>query len=63
LLERASKKSPLVHWAMLYAAAVVSIDLGNLSHAKKLLATAPLWPEGSAFSTFHEELMNLVQEG
>jgi hypothetical protein len=63
LLERASKKSPLVHWAMLYAAAVVSIDLGNLSRAKKLLATAPPWPEGSAFFTFHEELMDLVAEG
>jgi len=60
LLERASKKSPLVHWAMLYAAAVVSIDLGHLSHAKKLLATAPPWPEGSAFYAFHEELTDLI---
>jgi hypothetical protein len=63
LLERASKKSPLVHWAMLYAAAVVAIDLGNLAHAKKLLANAPAWPEGSAFRAFHEELMDLVQGG
>jgi hypothetical protein len=61
LLERASKKSPLVHWAMLYAAAVVSIDLGQLARAKKLLVTAPPWPEGSAFHAFHEELMGLVQ--
>ncbi|HMJ56372.1 MAG TPA: hypothetical protein VK540_30100 [Polyangiaceae bacterium] len=61
LLERASKKSPLIHWAMLYAAAVVSIDLGQLSHAKKLLASAPPWPEGSAFCAFHEELMDLVE--
>jgi hypothetical protein len=61
LLERASKKSPLVHWAMLYAAAVVSIDLGNRSNARKLLATAPLWPEGSAFCAFHEELIDLVE--
>ncbi|HMI83899.1 MAG TPA: hypothetical protein VK550_07380 [Polyangiaceae bacterium] len=61
LLERASKKSPLVHWAMLYAAAVVSIDLGHLTHARKLLATAPQWPEASAFYAFHEELMDLVQ--
>ena len=61
LLERASKKSPLVHWAMLYAAAVVAIDLGNLSHARKLLATAPPWPEGSAFCAFHEELIDLVE--
>jgi hypothetical protein len=61
LLERASKKSPLVHWAMLYAAAVLSIDLGNLSYARKLLAQAPPWPEDSAFSAFHEELMDLVE--
>jgi hypothetical protein len=61
LLERASKKSPLVHWAMLYAAAVVSIDLGNLCHARKLLVTAPPWPEGSAFCAFHDELMDLVE--
>ena len=59
-LERASKKSPLVHWAMLYAAAVVAVDLGHLSHAKKLLVTAPPWPEGTAFYAFHEELMDLV---
>jgi hypothetical protein len=46
---------------MLYAAAVVSIDLGQLARAKKLLVTAPPWPEGSAFHAFHEELMALVQ--
>ena len=63
LLEQASKKSPLVHWAMLYAAAVVAIDLGLHPHAKKLLATAPPWPEGSAFFAFHEELMDLVEGG
>jgi hypothetical protein len=61
LLERASKKSPLVHWAMLYAAAVVSIDLGHLAHARKLLSTAPPWPEGSVFYAFHEELSDLVE--
>jgi hypothetical protein len=60
LLERASKKSPLVHWAMLYAAAVVSIDHGDLIRAKRLLATAPTWPEGTAFYSFHEELSDLV---
>lgn len=61
VLERAAKKSPLVHWAMVYAAAVVAIDLGHLSHAKKLLVTAPPWPEGTAFYSFHEELMELVE--
>jgi hypothetical protein len=60
LLERAAKKSPLVHWAMLYAAAVVAIDLGCLPRARKLLATAPPWPQGSAFHAFHDELMERV---
>jgi hypothetical protein len=60
LLERASKKSPLVHWAMRYAAAVVAIDHGNPDHAKKLLETAPEWPEGSAFRLFHEELSRIL---
>jgi hypothetical protein len=60
LLERASKKSPLVHWAMRYAAAVVAIDHGNRGHAKKLLETAPQWPEGSAFHSFHEELSSIL---
>jgi hypothetical protein len=61
LLERASKKSPLIHWAMVYAAVVVAIDLGHLARAKKLLVTAPPWPEGSAFYGFHEELTDLVE--
>jgi hypothetical protein len=62
VLERASKKSPLVHWAMRYAAAVVAIDHGNRGHAKKLLETAPPWPEGSAFRTFHEELTGILAD-
>jgi hypothetical protein len=60
LLERASKKSPLVHWAMRYAAAVVAIDHGKSGHAKKLLETAPEWPEGSAFRAFHDELSSIL---
>jgi hypothetical protein len=60
LLERASKKSPLVHWAMRYAAAVVAIDHGHRGHAKKLLQAAPEWPEGSAFRSFHDELSAIL---
>jgi hypothetical protein len=60
LLERASKKSPLVHWAMRYAAAVVAIDHGNPTYARKLLETAPEWPEGSAFRSFHDELSTIL---
>jgi hypothetical protein len=62
LLERASKKSPLVHWAMRYAAAVVAIDHGHITHAKKLLEAAPEWPEGSAFRAFHEELSTILAD-
>jgi hypothetical protein len=60
ILERASEKSPLVHWAMRYAAAVVAIDHGNPGHARKLLETAPDWPDGSAFRAFHQELSGIL---
>jgi hypothetical protein len=60
VLERASKASPLVHWAMRYAAAVVAIDHGQVTHARDLLAAAPAWPEGSAFHSFHTELSSMV---
>lgn len=56
ILVRAAQKSPLVHWAMRYAAAVVAIDNGDLAQARRLVAQAPPWPEGSAFSSFHAEL-------
>jgi len=61
LLERASKLSPLVHWAMRYAAAVAAIDHGRIAHARKLLDTAPPWPEGSAFRSFHKELSGVLE--
>jgi hypothetical protein len=60
LLERASRASPLVHWAMRYAAAVVAIDHGQVAQARKLLEAAPRWPEGSAFRSFHSELSGIV---
>ncbi len=60
LLNRASRRSPLVHWAMRYAGAVVAIDQGDHGQAKKLLAGAPAWPEGSAFHDFHGELAPLA---
>jgi hypothetical protein len=56
LLERASETSPLVFWAMRYAAAVVAIDEGKLSRAADLVAGAPNWPEVSAFRSFHDEI-------
>jgi hypothetical protein len=55
-LQSAAKTSPLVHWAMRYASAVIALDLGNSSEARQLLDGAPEWPRQSAFRTFDEEL-------
>lgn len=57
LLERASEASPLVFWAMRYAAAVVAIDEGHRAVAHALLASAPVWPEESTFRAFHDEIL------
>jgi hypothetical protein len=59
-LEQASESSPLVHWAMRYAAAIVAIDSGDRDRAKTLIANAPAWPEESAFRSFHEEITKLA---
>jgi hypothetical protein len=57
LLHDVSQSSPLVHWAMRYARAVVLIDKGQRDEAKLLLDGAPEWPEESAFRSFHDELL------
>ena len=56
LLHRASRSSPLVHWAMRYARAVALVDAGRKGEAATLLDGAPRWPEESAFRSFHDEL-------
>lgn len=56
LLERASERSPLVFWAMRYAAAIVAIDRGDHGKVSMLLADAPHWPEESIFRAFHNEI-------
>jgi hypothetical protein len=63
LLVAASESSPLVFWAMRYAAAVISIDQGDHPRAKALLAEAPHWPEESAFRAFHVEIASLLLPG
>jgi hypothetical protein len=55
-LKAAARQNPLVYWAMRYAAAVLSIDLGKPREAARLLEGAPAWPEDSAFAAFHEEI-------
>jgi hypothetical protein len=57
LLERAGAASPLVHWAMRYAAAIVAVDQGKAGRAAVLLEGAPEWPKDSAFRGYHEELL------
>ncbi len=55
-LERAESVSPVVHWAMRYARAIVAIDHGRAADARALLLGAPEWPNESAFSSFQREL-------
>jgi len=56
-LARAAAASPIVHWAMRYAEAIVAIDHGERDRARALIASAPEWPQQSAFASFHAELM------
>jgi hypothetical protein len=57
LLQKAARSSPLVHWAMRYARAIVLVDAGRAGEARDLLADAPSWPAESAFRSFHDELV------
>jgi hypothetical protein len=57
VLVRAASASPLVHWAMRYAAAIVAVDRGRGAEARALLRGAPEWPQESAFRGFHDELL------
>ncbi len=60
LLLQASDASPLVHWAMRYGAAVLSVDAGELHRARALVVDAPAWPGESCFSGFHQEITREV---
>jgi hypothetical protein len=60
VLRDVASSSPLVHWAMRYARAVVLVDKGRPEEAKRLLDGAPVWPEESAFRSFHDELAALT---
>jgi hypothetical protein len=57
ILARAAGASPLVHWAMRYAAAIVAVDRGRARDVHALLSGAPAWPDQSAFHTYHHELL------
>ncbi|APR84695.1 Hypothetical protein A7982_10044 [Minicystis rosea] len=60
ILEEASETSPLVFWAMRYAAAVVAIDQAEWTRARQLLAGAPTWPAESTFRAFHDEILQQI---
>lgn len=55
-LDKAAHVSPLLHWAMRYAAAIVAIDHGKVDEARDMLEDAPVWPEESAFRAFHDQI-------
>jgi hypothetical protein len=57
VLSRAAAASPLVHWAMRYAGAIVALDKGHPADVPALLAGAPQWPTESAFHEYHQELL------
>jgi hypothetical protein len=57
VLRRAAAASPLVHWAMRYAAAIVALDQGRASEVASLISRAPPWPVESAFAAYHRELL------
>lgn len=58
VLARAAGASPLVHWAMRYAAAIVAVDGGRAGSVAALLSGAPEWPKDSAFHEYHAELLD-----
>jgi hypothetical protein len=60
LLRKAGAASPLVHWAMRYAAAIVAVDHGDGRRVTELLEGAPDWPKESAFRLYHDELASRV---
>jgi hypothetical protein len=62
-LSAAADHHPLVHWAMRYALAVLHIDQGRRDEALALVRTAPVWPEGSAFNAFQQEIVERVGRG
>ncbi|HTQ43064.1 MAG TPA: hypothetical protein VMI75_09945 [Polyangiaceae bacterium] len=56
-LAKAAAASPLVHWAMRYAQAIVALDRGTPAEVPAILAHAPAWPAESAFHEYHQELL------
>jgi hypothetical protein len=57
VLAKAGAASPLVHWAMRYAQAIVALDRGTPAAVPVILAHAPAWPAESAFHEYHQELL------
>ncbi len=57
ILELVARSSPLVSWAMRYAAAIVAVEQGQPLRVQALISDAPHWPPQSMFRTFHDELV------
>ncbi|MBM4375835.1 MAG: hypothetical protein FJ095_12180 [Deltaproteobacteria bacterium] len=60
LLLQASQASPLVFWAMRYAAAIAAVDQGEIVEARELILNAPSWSEESCFARFHREISDEI---
>ncbi len=60
VLHRAASASPLVHWVMRYAEAIVALDRGRGGQVPAILSGAPAWPADSAFHAYHAELIARV---
>jgi hypothetical protein len=63
ILAKAAGTSPLVHWAMRYAEAILAVEGGRADAARQLLSGAPAWPKQSAFHDYHEELIGRCSAG
>ena len=62
-LREAARVSPLVHWPMRYAAAIIAVDEGRRAEAAGLVEGAPTWPSQSVFRSFDDELKSRLATG
>lgn len=62
VLVRGPEVLPILYWATRYAAAAVCAQRGARDAVQTLLAEAPAWPEESAFSLLHRDLLGDLEE-
>ncbi len=62
VLVRGPEVLPILYWATRYAAAAVCAQRGARDAVQTLLQDAPTWPEESAFSLLHRDLLGDLEE-